>query len=58
MSRFWEVREDPEYYDEDPEIIDPAEWEDAFPETQFKNWVEVVDAVAEQAFDPFNTVNS
>lgn len=58
MSKFWEVREDPEYYDEDPEVIDPAEWEDAFPETRFKNWVEVVDSVADQVFDPYNTSNS
>ena len=58
MSRFWEVREDPEYYNDEPEHIDPAEWEDAFPESKFDVWVEVTDAVAERIFDPFNTVNS
>ena len=58
MSRFWEVREDPEYYDTEPEVIDPAEWEQAFPDSEFKAWIEVSEVVAEKTFDPFNTVNS
>ena len=47
MSRFWEVREDPEYYDED------ADWEDFLEEIP----VELDRALAEP-YSPFITSNS
>lgn len=55
MSRFWEVREDPEYYDEDLEVIDPAEWDEAF--GGYEVPTEIAERVQE-SYSPFDTLNS